>query len=107
MAFFDYEKIINDRPVNHFMNGTLHLIASFICGWLFWWPAVIIILCNSRVAFDVTLSLLRFGRVNYVSPRPESWVDVLEKKIFGNDGYAPKIIYLALSIVLNIVYFFV
>jgi hypothetical protein len=43
--------------------------------------------------------------IDYVARNPKSIVDKFEKSIFGMDGILPKIIYLAIIIALNILYY--
>lgn len=105
LAHVNFVMIGKDKKPNHWLNGLIHLTMAAVCYFVFWKPGAIIILCNARVFFDATLNYLRFGRINYVSLSPSSLIDKIERKIFGNDGYAPKIIYLLISISLNVIYY--
>ena len=104
LAAINADLIKHEKRIYHWLNGIIHLTAAFICGWLYWWPGVIIILCNSRLFFDVLLNVFRGLPIDYVPANPKSFADKWEKKIFGNNGILPKIIYLAVSIALNIIY---
>ena len=96
--------IKDGKKIYHWLNGLIHLTAAFIFGWLYWWPGVIIILCNSRVFFDALLNVFRGLPLDYVPLKPTALTDKIEKKIFGMNGILPKVIYLSISIALNIIY---
>ena len=105
LAVNNAHRIAGGNKINHWLNGLIHLSIAGGAWYIFHWVAAIIILLNARVLFDATLSYLRFGRINYVSLSPSSLIDKIERKIFGNDGYAPKIIYLLISISVNVIYY--
>ena len=96
--------IKDGKKIYHWLNGLIHLVAAFIFGWLYWWPGVIIILCNSRLFFDTLLNIFRGLPIDYVPLKASAITDKIEKKIFGMNGILPKVIYLAISIALNIIY---
>lgn len=104
MAKINQVHIKQDKTIHHWMNGLIHITFASIAAFLFWWGCFFIILLNARTFFDGFLSYFRFGRFNYVSLKPKSWVDRLEKSVFGMDGYTPKIIYIFISVVLNLIY---
>ena len=104
-AGLNNEWIQEGKKIKHGINGLIHLIAAAI-GWAFWgWPVSVIILCNTRVLFDTCLNLFRGLPVDYVSPKPAAIMDKIEKKIFGNNGILPKIIYLVISAIMHVIYF--
>lgn len=106
LAYANSIAIKEGRKIAHAANGFLHLVVATVSAIVFWIPGFIIILCNSRVAFDSALNIFREDvRLNYVSPKPASWVDRIEKSVFGLDFYTPKIIYLCISAALNIIYY--
>ncbi len=89
---------------SHLLNAILHISAAIATAIIWWIPGFIIILCNTNVVFSISLNLFRGERINYISPDPKSWIDKLEKKLFGNDFYTPKVIYILVSITLNVLY---
>jgi hypothetical protein len=102
MACLDAEKISEGKKVNHFLNGFIHLAVALVAVYIFDWKIGLAILFQSRVIFDVSLNLFRGLGIDYVSLNPASLVDRFEKKIFGTDGITPKIVYLFISIILNV-----
>lgn len=101
MAKLDSKTISLGRRPNHWLNALIHLTIASFGLIVFGWAIGVAILFESNIAFNVALNLFRNKSVDYVSSRPASLVDQLEKKIFGKNGLLPKVIYLALSIILN------
>ncbi len=101
-AWLNYYLIeVKDYKIKHFWNGLIH-IAMAIAGVYFWgWQIGVSILFVARLVFDTALNLFRKKGIDYVSPRPASIVDKIEKKIFGQDGITPKILYLAIIILIQ------
>lgn len=97
--------IKREKKIYHGLNGAIHIVAAVISAILFWWASAIIILCNARVFFDSLLSVFRGLPLDYVSQKPKSLVDKGEKWIFGNDGWTPKILYIVISLTINVIYF--
>jgi hypothetical protein len=97
--------ILKDKHPSHFLNGVMHITFAAIYGWLTWWPLSLCILLNTRVFFDAATNLTRKLSVDYVSPKPSSFVDKVEKKIFKNNGLLPKLTWLLISFTLTSVYF--
>lgn len=94
-AKVNYVWIYEQKKVKHFWNGLVHLTASAIAYYFFGWRAAMAILLIARLVFDVALNLFRGMGIDYVSPKPKSIVDKIEKKLFKQDSITPKIIYLA------------
>ncbi len=88
--------------IYHGLNGAIHLLLIGICGYIYGLWIAMVMLFIGRLFFDVALNLIRGKAIDYVSPRPKSIVDRVEKRIFGNNGLLPKLIYLAAIITLNI-----
>lgn len=101
LAYIDYKKISQGKRINHFWNGLIHLTAAALCFFFFGWNISVALLLFARVFFDVSLNNFRGLALDYVSPNPKSIVDIWEKKIFGNDGLFPKILYLAIGVILQ------
>lgn len=95
------------RKIKHGWNGLLHIVAAAIAAYLYWLPCFFIILCNTRVFFDVSLNLFRGLGIDYVSPAPKSIADKFEKWLFDTDGLTGKIVCLLISFTLNTLYFVV
>ena len=103
LAYKNAEMIYNDEPINHTNNALLHLLAAAIVL-----PSGLVnsisLLLLTRIVFDFALNFFRGYSLGYVSPRPASKIDKIEKKLFGNNGYLPKAIYLAALIAINIIW---
>lgn len=98
-AYVNAKDIKEGAKIHHGLNGAIFLtIAGF--GAFIHWTVPIVILCNTRVIFDISLNLFRGLGIDYVSPNPKSIVDKAEKWIFGNSGLVPKILYTLISIIL-------
>lgn len=95
LARLNSEWIEDGLKINHKLNGAAHL--CFAIGALFfdWWH-FLTILFTGRVAFDISLNHFRELPIGYVSPSPLSKVDIIEKKVFGNNGILPKAIYVVI-----------
>jgi hypothetical protein len=90
------------KRIYHGLNAGLHLSVMVIACWLYGWPGIVLLFI-ARVFFDWSLNILRGLPLGYVSPAPKATTDKLEKRIFGLDGITPKIIYLTIIIVVNLV----
>ena len=98
MAWSDAIAIKHDDPVNHPLNGLVHLLVAALFAIAIHPLAIIASLLEARLVFDLSLNLLRFGWKGalYVSLKPDSKVDQVEKKLFGGNGLVPKIVYAVL-----------
>jgi len=101
-AHVNSEWIKNDRAIKHFWNGLIHVSSAVLGGYFFGWKLGLSVLIVARLVFDTALNLLRGLPLDYVSPKPKSIVDKVEKYLFKLDAFTPKIIYLALLICLQI-----
>lgn len=102
LAFINYQVIKADNRVYHAVNGLCH--AAFIAAAYLLcreWLLFIILPLLGGVTFDIALNLFRGLPINYSSSSTKSIIDRWERKVFADDGYAPKIIYLFLLILLN------
>lgn len=97
-AWLNAKWIAKGKRIYHGINGTIHLIAAIAFAYYTEWYHFLTTLLIARLFFDVSLNLFRGLRINYVALNPKSIVDKLEQKVFGKDGYTPKIIYLVLII---------
>jgi hypothetical protein len=86
-----------DGPILHWANMIIH---ATTCGYFALsvsWILGLAMFFEARPFFDTTLYLTRFGwkKIWYVPDNPSSVIDRLEKAIFGNNGWLPKLIYTA------------
>lgn len=102
LAWDNAKRIDKDKKIKHWLNGLAHLSMAGILYFVDWKLSVAL-LCLVRVTFDISLNLFRWLPINYVSPKPASFIDKIEKQIFGNNGYTPKIVYLIIAVCLLIV----
>lgn len=101
LAWDNANRIDKDKTIKHWLNGLAHLSMAGILYFVDWKLSVAL-LCLVRVTFDISLNLFRGLPINYVSPKPASGIDKIEKQIFGLNGYTPKIIYLIIAVCLLI-----
>lgn len=99
-AYWNAILIKKGKRIYHALNGLLHLTVACLIGYFTHWEYGLATLCITRLFFDVALNLFRGLPIDYVSPKPKSIIDIAEKKIFGMDGFTPKVIYLVATIVL-------
>lgn len=104
-AYLNTGWIKDGKKIEHAWNGLLHIVFAAAAYWAFDWEAIIISLLNGRVVFDLALNKFRGLELDYVSKSPKSIIDRIERKIFGDDGVLPKIVYVFISIVFNVIYF--
>lgn len=102
-AYLNSYWIAHEKRIYHGLNGAIHLVAAGLFAWFTHWYHLFTVLLIARVAFDWPLSLFRHLPLNYVSPKPRSWADRLEKKIFKMDGITPKVFYLIIITVLILI----
>lgn len=95
-AYLNALLIKRDRRIYHGLNGLLHLVIICFCGYMVNWFLIIPMLFQGRLMFDIALNLFRGLDFDYVPEAPKSKIDILEKRVFGDDGILPKIIYLNL-----------
>ncbi len=103
-AFLNKKWIDDGWRIRHAVNGVAHLIAAFVAYLNFGWPIAIAILFIVATFFDGFLSMFRGLSFDYVSPKPMSIKDRIEKRIFGMNGILPKLIYLIVATLLNFYY---
>ena len=99
-AWLNARWIKQGKHIYHFWNGLLHILVAIGVGIVTKWEFSLAVLFIARVFFDWALNLMRGLPLGYVSPKPKSIVDRLEKWIFKLDGVTPKIIYLLIIVVL-------
>lgn len=105
LALLNAELIKDGKRIYHGLNGALHLVCW---GLIFWvtdsWLLTLALPFIGRLFFDSALNLFRELPLDYVPKNPKSIIDKAEKGLFGNNGLIPKVIYLAISITLIILY---
>lgn len=97
MADADADTIRRGRKVSHFFNAVIHLLVALVISVSVNWIAGLASLFQAKAAFDMTLNVRRFGwkGLFYVPANPDSWLDRLEKTLFGSNGWLPKLFYTA------------
>jgi len=101
-AWLDAKRIKDGKRIYHGVNGAITLACAGLVFWLADWKAALALLFITRVFFDTALNYFRGLPLDYVSLNPKSIVDRLEKKVFGLNGWTPKIIYLFIIVSLLI-----
>jgi hypothetical protein len=106
LALYNKRRIAYDKHINHGLNGALHIIflAVAVIITKSWFPVAALPFIG-RVFFDGSLNLMRHLPLGYVSSKPKSIIDKGEKSVFGNNGVLPKVIWLAIAISLNIIFY--
>lgn len=101
LAKRDANRIKQGKKVSHAANGAIHIALATILSILYGWNHFPAWLCESAIVFDVSLSLFRGLNPFYVSKNPKSIKDKIEKRIFGNNGFLPKVLYLIIFIIMQ------
>lgn len=104
LAFVNSKIIKADKPIYHGINGALHIACWCLVAWKTssWFPVVIMPFIG-RLFFDVALNLMRGKALDYVSLKPRAVADKVEKSIFGMNAKLPKVIYLVVIVVVNLI----
>lgn len=114
LAKVDAKKILANKPINHTMNAWWYAVAIIIAGalselvfhfnWIEQISLLLSLLLTRKVVFDISLSLFRKLKWDYISQTTTSKVDQFENKIFKS-GTVKYLFYGALllaNIILNI-----
>lgn len=106
LAYYNKRRISYDLRIYHGLNALLHVIAWGVVFFFTrsWFPLAVLPF-EGRIFFDTALNVMRRLPLDYVAKNPKSIIDQGEKKLFGNDGILPKVIYAIIIIVLNIVFY--
>lgn len=114
LAWDNAKRIDKDKKIKHWLNGLAHFSMAGILYFVDWKLSVAL-LCVVKLVFDTALYLFRGEGIGYISPdikkitslwmalRKGKFADYIEYKIFGNNGYTPKIFYLIIAVCLLIV----
>jgi hypothetical protein len=105
------DRIAKDLKIRHWLNATFHLtMAGILC--LVDWKLAVALLFLVKVVFDSSLNLFRGKTIDYISPEVRKltglwqalmkgkFVDYIEYKLFGENGYTPKIVYITIAVCL-------
>ena len=97
-------RIKEGKKISHFLNGSIHVISGLVAGYFWGWWLAPAILLTARIFFSSALNLFRGLPLFYVTlaKHPGSFVDRVERKIFGNNGELVLFLYLAGWIGINI-----
>jgi hypothetical protein len=106
LAYANQRRISYDLVIYHGINGLCHVIFWGVVLLITksWFPACVLPFLG-RLFFDAGLNVMRHLPLDYVARNPKSWIDRIEKSIFGNDGILPKLIYLIIIIGLNVLHY--
>lgn len=100
LAAYNNDLIRDGKRIYHAINGAIHLTAAILIGYFTNWQYGLAVLFIARLFFDVSLNLMRGLAIDYVSPKPKSIVDRIEKWAFKNNGLVPKILYAFIIVIL-------
>lgn len=106
LAFLDAHKIIKGKYIFHGLNALVFIGLLIIPYFIFhnYW-LIGALLFNRLIFFNISLSLFRGLKWDYVSPSPKSVTDKLAKKIFGNNGKKMYAVYTLCFVTLTILSF--
>ncbi len=111
-AWIDAKRIKGGKRIYHGINGAITLACAALVFWLADWKVALSLLFITRVFFDVSLNLFRGLGIDYISPEVVRYIslkeafrkgkvaDYIEYRLFKNNGYAPKILYLLIIVIL-------
>lgn len=102
LAFINYRVIKKGWRVKHAYNGALHLACLFLIWHYYDLKLMLASAFMAKIVFDVTLNLLRKLPVGYISPKPKSIIDRVEKACFKN-GVTAKLFYLLCFALLSVI----
>ncbi len=110
-AWYDAGRIKANKRIYHGVNfGVFTLLCAVICCVAHWKVGVITLFlvstfCNRQLTFDIPLNLWRGLPWDYVTPEkpPRSITDRFEIRLFGYNGQAPVIMYVAVWVVCLII----
>ena len=100
LAAYNNDLIRDGKRIYHAINGAIHLTAAILIGYFTNWQYGLAVLFIARLVFDTSLNLFRGLGIGYVSPKPKSIVDRIEKWAFKNNGIVPKILYAFIIVIL-------
>lgn len=100
LAAYNNDLIRDGKRIYHAINGAIHLTAAILIGYFTNWQHGLAVLFIARLFFDVSLNIMRGLAIDYVSPKPKSIVDRIEKWAFRNNGIVPKILYAFIIVIL-------
>jgi hypothetical protein len=101
-AYLNKLWINSQSGFRHWANSISHICAA-VFMWQHWHIKYsFALLFLVRAIFDGSLSLFRGLGFNYVSADPKSIIDRFEKRFFGMNGWLPKLIYLAICLLINL-----
>lgn len=93
LALDNSERIKENKKINHWLNGSIHIAVAAGAGYFINWLYVPTILLTARLWFNTALNVFRGLDVFYVTPTPKSFQDKAEQWVFKKNGMIPFIIY--------------
>lgn len=106
LAYWNAWRIKKDLRIYHALNCVYHFPSWFFIGVFVEWELLFALPFLGKFSFDSFLNHFRKLPFDYLPYFPKSKMDILEKRIFFNDGYFAKATYLALAIAFNVYYHF-
>lgn len=114
-ALIDARRIRKGKRIYHGINFTAYALFCALLCWLAEWDAWQIILfgvsafANRQLSFDIPLNLKRGLKWDYVTPAkpPKAILDRVEIRLFGYNGRAPVVVYVAVFVICFVIKFFV
>ena len=99
LAQLDSRRIGDKKIIKHWLNGLVYLAMAAIPYWLFenYW-LIGALLFNRLLVFNISLSIFRGLKWDYVSKEPYPVTDRLAKSIFGMNGMLMYGVYMAIFI---------
>lgn len=71
----------DEHKIKHWLNGLVHLVISFLIGYIYEWNFGLANLIFTRIVFDTSYNIFMKNGLGYVSSEPESIIDKIEKWI--------------------------
>jgi len=96
LAYIDSHKILNSKSIKHGINALFYLSMILVPFLIFGnYFLITCLLFNRLVFFNISLSLFRKLKWDYIPTDPASIIDKISKSIFGVNG---KIMYFTYSL---------
>lgn len=105
-AYANYRAIVfANENILHGINGLCHLSICIYFWIVIHWTIGLAMFFYGRSIFDTCLNWFRMGwrNIGYVPKNPKSITDKMEKKVFGKNGILPKVLYIVIAIILNLI----
>lgn len=74
----DWSNPKEEHKIKHWLNGLIHIAASFTIGYFYEWNLGLSNLLFTRIVFDTAYNIFMKNGLGYVTPDPESLIDKAE-----------------------------